>query len=151
MSGSSAPIISDIAAVAEVAIAVGLVMGMFAVRRGHLRLHMYLQSSLVLVNLPIVLVWMVPQFVVNILPDLPGEIATPYYLLPTIMLFAGTAAELLGVYILLVAGTNRIPERFRFRNYKLWMRTELVLWCSVVLFGLSTYLSWYVLAAPAGS
>jgi uncharacterized membrane protein YozB (DUF420 family) len=149
--GSSAPIFSDIAAVAEVSIAVGLVLGMFAVRRGHLRFHMYLQSSLVLVNIPIVLVWMVPQFVANILPELPGEIATPYYLLPTIMLGAGTTAELLGVYILLVAGTNWVPERLRFRNYKRWMRTELVLWCSVVLFGLSTYLAWYVFPTPAGS
>ena len=49
----------------------------------------------------------------------------------------------LGVFIILVAGTNLIPERYRFRRYKLWMRTELALWWSVVALGLSTYVLWY--------
>jgi hypothetical protein len=33
----------------------------------------------------------------------------------------------MGLYILLVAGTSVLPERFRIANYKLWMRTVLVL------------------------
>jgi uncharacterized membrane protein YozB (DUF420 family) len=146
--GTSAPIFSDLAAIAELAIAVGLLVGMFVVRRGNIRVHKFIQSSLILVNIPIVLAWMVPQFLAYVLPGLPAEVGNPTYLFPTIMLCAGAAAEALGIYILLVAGTNLIPERFRFRRYKLWMRTELVLWWSVVLFGLTTYLVWYVL--PTG-
>ena len=60
------------------------------------------------------------------------------------MLFAGATAELLGVYIILVAGTNWVPARFRFRRYKLWMRTELVLWWGVVIAGLTTYWLFFV-------
>lgn len=144
--GTGAPAFSDAVAVVEVAIAVLLLVGMFVVRRGHVRAHKYLQSSMVLVNIPIVLVWMVPQYLAGVLPGLPDEWLQPYYLLPTIALFVGGAAEALGLYILLVAGTNLVPERWRFRRYKLWMRTELVLWWLVVALGLAIYYVWY--AAP---
>ncbi len=60
------------------------------------------------------------------------------------MLIAGASAEVLGIYVLLVAGTNWIPERFRFRRYKLWMRAELILWWAVVLAGVATYYTWWV-------
>ena len=118
---------------------------MFVARSGRIRVHMYLQSSMVLLNVPIVLIWMVPRYVSDILPGLPGEIAEPFYLVPTVMLIVGAAAEALGIYIILVAATNWVPERYRFRSYKRWMRTELVLWWSVVGAGLSTYAVWYVL------
>ena len=148
--GTSAPVFSDLAAVAEIGLAVVLVVGMLIVRRGYIRAHMICQSSVVLVNLPIVLAWMVPQYLRGVLPDLPGELLEPYYLIPTLMLVAGAAAEALGLYILAVAGTSWIPERWRFRRYKLWMRTELALWWSVVVFGLTTYLVWYA-GAPVSS
>lgn len=129
--------------------AVLLLAGAFVVRTGRVRFHKYLQSAIVLVNLPIVLVWMVPRFVADILPGLPGEIAEPYYLVPTLMLVVGAAAQALGLYILLVAGTNIVPTRLRFRRYKLWMRTELLLWWAVVGLGLATYFVWYASTVAA--
>ncbi len=126
-----------------------LLVGASAVRRGRVRLHRALQSTIVLANLPVVLLWMAPQYLARILPYLPGEIAEPAYLLPTVMLVVGGIAEGLGIYILLVAGTNWIPERYRFRRYKAWMRSELVLWWSVVLLGLATYLVTYVVGSPS--
>jgi uncharacterized membrane protein YozB (DUF420 family) len=145
--GTGASNFADLVLVLEVGIAVTLLIGMFVVRRGHVRLHAYIQSSMVLVNIPIVLIWMAPHYWTSVLPDLPREFSGAFYLLPTIMLVAGVAAESLGVYILLVAGTNWLPERFRFRRYKLWMRTELVLWWCVVLAGISTYYVWYLTQA----
>lgn len=145
------PLASTAVAVVEIAIAATLIAGMFLVRRGHVRLHKYLQASVVLVNIPIVLAWMVPQYLEYVLPDLPGELAQPYYFLPTIALIAGGVAEALGIYILLVAGTNWIPEKYRFRTYKRWMRTELCLWWAVVVLGLSIYLTWYVVPGATGS
>lgn len=141
---AAAPIVSDLVAGVEVGMAGVLIAGMFVVRRGWVRLHRALQSSVILLNLPIVLAWMVPQYLRLVVPGLPGELAEPYYLLPTIALVVGAIAEALGVYILLVAGTNWVPERYRFRRYKLWMRTELGLWCAVVALGLAIYLVWYV-------
>lgn len=143
--GTGAPVTSDLVAFVEIGIAVLLGVGALLVRRGHVRLHMYTQASMVLVNIPIVLAWMLPQYLRNVAPYLPGEITEPFYLLPTLMLIAGAAAEGLGIYIVLVAATSWLPERWRFRRYKVWMRTELGLWWGVVVFGLSTYLAWYVL------
>src|SRR5579871_3578831 len=143
--GTSAPLTSDLIVPFEIGVAVLLVVGALLVRRGHIRAHMVVQTTMVLVNIPVVLIWIVPQYLAYVLPDLPGEIGEAAYLVPTVMLVAGAAAEVLGMYVVLVAGTNLVPERYRFRRYKLWMRTELVLWWSVILFGLLTYYSWYIL------
>lgn len=134
---------SDIGALLEIALAIVLLGGYAAVRTGRIRLHRALQSAVVLANLPIVLIWMLPQYLAYVLPDLPSELGEPFYLVPTIMLVAGSVAEALGLYILVAAGTNWLPERFRFRRYKLWMRTEILLWWGVVATGLATYYVWY--------
>jgi uncharacterized membrane protein YozB (DUF420 family) len=141
---SDSPVTSDLVLLVEVAIALLLLVGMFVIRAGHVRAHKYLQSSMVLVNIPIVLTWMVPQYLTYVLPGLPGEIGEQFYFVPTVMLILGAAAEALGVYIVLVAGTDWLPDRWRFRNYKVWMRTELALWWGVILFGFTTYYVWYV-------
>lgn len=143
VSGVSAPLASEVFAVLEVALAAVLLGGLFAARAGRIRLHRALQSTVILANLPIALGWMVPSYLAYVRPGVPSDLGTAYGLLPTLMLFAGGLAEALGVYILLVAGTNLLPERWRFRRYKRWMRVELVLWWAVVLLGLSTYLVWY--------
>jgi uncharacterized membrane protein YozB (DUF420 family) len=56
----------------------------------------------------------------------------------------GAAAETLGLYIVLVAGTTIVPRRLRFTNWKRWMRIELGLWWVVVLTGIWTYAWWYM-------
>lgn len=151
MAGSilaAAPAAADVVLVLELALAVLLLVGTVVVRRRRVRLHRYLQGSIVLLNLPLAAVWMVPRFVQEVVPDLPSEWAEPFYLLPTIALALGVAAELLGVYIVLVATTTWIPERWRFRNYKRWMRAELALWWLVVGVGIAIYASWYL--GPSG-
>ena len=145
--GLNASVPADLVLFAEIGIGVALLIGMFLVRRGHVRVHAYLQSSLVLVNLPIGLAWMVPSYLSKVLPDLSDEFFQPGYLIPTVMLVVGALAEGLGVFVILVAGTNLIPERFRFRRYKVWMRTVLGLWWSVLVLGLATYYVWYVAVA----
>ena len=128
----------------ELAFAALLLVGMFLVRRGHVRWHAILQSTIVLGNVPIVAAWMLPQYLTSVWPGIPDELGQPFYLFPTLMLVAGAVVETLGVYVILVAGTNLLPERFRFRRYKLWMRTVLGLWWIVLLCGVSTYYFWFV-------
>jgi hypothetical protein len=141
---AGAPTYSDAVVLVEIAIALLLIAGMFLARAGRIRAHMYLQSSMVLVNIPIVLLWMVPSYLEYVLPGIPAEIREPFYLFPTVMLILGGLAEAIGVYVILVAATNWLPERLRFRNYKLWMRSELLLWWGVIVFGFTTYYVWYV-------
>jgi uncharacterized membrane protein YozB (DUF420 family) len=147
--GTDAPFYSDAVVLFEIAAGIALIVGMFLARAGHVRLHAYLQSSIVFVNLPVVLAWMVPSYLTYALPYVPAELAQPFYWVPTLMLVVGGAAEALGVYVVLVAGTNWLPERLRFRRYKLWMRTVLGLWWTVLVLGLLTYYVWYV--SPTGT
>jgi uncharacterized membrane protein YozB (DUF420 family) len=134
---------ANLVLVVELAIGAVLIAGLVVVRTGHVRAHRYLQSSMVLVNIPIVLAWMVPSYLTNVAHHVGSELSQSMYYLPVAMLVLGVAAEVLGVYIVLVAGTNWLPERLRFRRYKLWMRTELGLWWAVLLLGLATYYVWY--------
>jgi uncharacterized membrane protein YozB (DUF420 family) len=128
----------------EILLGVLLIAGWVVVRLGHVRAHRAIQSAIVLGNIPIILVTMVPPYLVYGLPKSASELSQSFYLYPALMLVAGAIAEVLGVYIVLVAGTNWIPSRWRFRRYKLWMRTELILWWVVLLTGIATYYYWWV-------
>ena len=147
--GTDAPFYSDAVALFEIATGIALLVGMFLVRAGHVRLHAYLQGSIVFVNLPIVLAWMVPSYLKNVYPYLGSYFDQPFVWVPTLMLVVGALAEGIGVYVVLAAGTNWIPEGLRFRRYKLWMRTVLGLWWTVLVLGLLTYYVWYV--SPNGT
>lgn len=143
--GTGAPWAADAVLLAEVGIGIGLLAGMLLVRAGHVRLHRALQSTLVLANPVLLLAWMLPSYLVHAAPGVPAEVAEPYYLLPTLMLVLGPVAQGLAIYVVLSAGTSLLPERFRFRRYKLMMRATLVLWWAVLALGVLTYLAWYVL------
>ena len=54
----------------------------------------------------------------------------------------GIAAEILGLYIVMVAGTNLVPQFLRFTHWKWWMRAELGLWGAALLSGLGAYCVW---------
>lgn len=101
---ADAPALQDLLALVEIALAVMLVVGLVLVRRGHVRAHRLLQSAIILVNIPIVLYGMVPYYLENIAPSLASQWRMPYVWVPTVMLLAGAAAELLGVFIILRRG-----------------------------------------------
>jgi uncharacterized membrane protein YozB (DUF420 family) len=87
---------------------------------------------------------MIPAFHRQVLPKLPSRIAKPYYAIAATHAALGSVAELGGLYLLLAAGTNLLPEKWRITNYKFWMRSVLLLWWLVLVLGLVTYVRWYV-------
>lgn len=153
--GTSATFSADFNLVAHIARGVALLGGMMLARRKHYRAHMVCQSSVLLLNLPLIALIMFPSFHQQVQPQLPGGLGDSYYAVATVHTVIGGAAQILGLYIILVAGTNLVPRHLRFRRYKLWMRTELALWWVVLLFGIGVYYVWYVspsnsAAVPAG-
>ncbi|HLZ12393.1 MAG TPA: DUF420 domain-containing protein [Candidatus Acidoferrum sp.] len=128
----------------EIAMGVGLVVGAWLARKGRFRQHAWCQSTIVLLNLAVVAVMMVPSFRDRVLPRIPAKLGKAYYALATTHAVLGTVTELAGLYILLSAGTSILPVKFRITKYKAWMRTVLVLWWVVLLFGFATYARWYV-------
>jgi uncharacterized membrane protein YozB (DUF420 family) len=99
---------------------------------------------IVLLNLAVIVLVMIPSLRIQVIPRIPAKLGKAYYALPTAHAALGTITEIAGLYILVAAGTNAVPKKFRITEYKQWMRTVLVLWWVVLLLGLATYARWYV-------
>jgi uncharacterized membrane protein YozB (DUF420 family) len=117
-----------------------IIAGAVLARRGWYRAHGACQASALAIAAVMTVAWMVPSFREVYAPDLSGGVIgrTTAGVLAHAAL--GTVVLLLGIYVVLVAGTDFIPQRFRFRNYTAWMRTLLVLWLIATGLGALTYL-----------
>ena len=142
---------ADLNLVVQLAMGLALLCGMLLARKKKFRAHKYCQSSVMLLNLVMISLIMAPSFHRQVEPQLPGGLRETYYLVAYTHAALGTLAELLGLYIVLVAATRILPSRLRFKRYKPWMRTELALWWLVVLLGVGTYFVWYVNAGSKHS
>ena len=146
MSGlaTAAPFYANLTLLLELVMGVGLLAGALLACLKRFRQHAWCQSVIVLVNLLLIVVAMLPSFRVYVAPRIPLKLGKAYYAVAAAHAAMGTLAEVGGLYILLAVGTNLLPPRLRIRNYKLWMRTVLVLWWAVLLLGWATYARWYL-------
>ena len=142
--GTAAPLAANIILLLEVAMGVGLVAGTWFARTGRFRQHAWYQSTIVLFNLAVIVLGMIPSFRVQVLPRIPAKLEKSYFALAAAHATLGSVTEILGLYILLAAGMELLPEKIRLTRYKLWMRSALVLWWLVLFLGFATYARWYV-------
>jgi uncharacterized membrane protein YozB (DUF420 family) len=142
--GTAAPRVADLILLLEIAMGIGLLIGAFLARTGRFGQHAVCQSIIVLLNLAVIALTMIPSFIVHVVPRLPAKLNKAYYALATTHAALGSVTELAGLYVLLVAGTNLLPEKLRFTQYRAWMRCVLVLWWVELLLGIATYTRWYV-------
>src|SRR5260370_42517448 len=117
--GTAASRAADIVLLLEMGMGAGLLAGALLARAGRYRLHAACQSVIVLLNLALIVLSMFPTFHSRVLPKLSGRIGRPYYALAATHAALGGAAEIAGLYILLAAGTNLLPAKFRITRYKL--------------------------------
>jgi uncharacterized membrane protein YozB (DUF420 family) len=141
---TAAPPHADVILLLEIAMGVGLLIGALLARSRRFREHAWCQSAIVFLNLGLIVLMMIPSFRFQVIPKIPLKLGKSYYALATAHAALGTITETTGLYILLAAGTSILPEKLRITEYKLWMRTVLVLWWVVLLLGLATYARWYV-------
>jgi plastocyanin len=111
--------------------AIGLVAGAVLARRRRFHAHGWLQGTIVTVNALLIALVMIPSFY-RYFGSLTSD--TRVVLVHAI---AGSVAELLGLYVVVSAGLGWLPARFRFTNYKRWMRLTLATW--LVAFGLGAW------------
>ena len=142
--GTGAPLSADVTLAFQIAMGLTLVLGMLLARRHRYRAHAWCQSAVVALNLIVIAQLMVRSFRSQVAPKIPARLARSYYTVATGHAMMGSIAELLGVYIMLAAGTKILPESLRFVRYKLWMRIALVIWWIALLLGLTTYARWYL-------
>jgi uncharacterized membrane protein YozB (DUF420 family) len=142
--GTSATFGADLNLVVQLIMGTALIAGTLLAKHKCYRTHGICQTTVLLLNLLMIGLVMGPSFQQLVKPALSKGFHKWYYEVATIHGVLGIAAELLGLYIVAVAGTNVLPQWLRFTNWKWWMRTELVLWAIVLLGGVSTYCTWYV-------
>jgi plastocyanin/uncharacterized membrane protein YozB (DUF420 family) len=145
--GTGATLQADLNLVVQVAMGIALLFGMVLAKRKKFKEHKYCQSAVMILNLILIFLIMVPSFHKQVQPQVAGGLRDSYYLVPYIHAVLGTIAEVLGLYIVLVAGTKLLPKKLKFKRYKPWMRSALALWWLVIAIGLGTYYVWY-LAGP---
>jgi len=138
-----APFSATLTLLLEFLMGAGLLFGALLARRKRFRTHAWCQSLIVILNLGLIILTMIPSFRDQVFPKIPLRLGKPFYALATAHAALGTITEIAGLYILLAAGTGVLPEKLRITNYKLWMRTVLLLWWAVLLLGLATYARWY--------
>ena len=141
--GTGATFSADLNLIVQIAIGAALLAGAFLARRRRYAAHGICQTAVLLLNLVMIALVMWQSFHLQVLPRLMVHLGKRYYAAAAAHAALGTAAELLGLYIVLVAGTNIVPRRLRFQRWKLWMRVELALWWIVVLSGVGLYYVWY--------
>jgi uncharacterized membrane protein YozB (DUF420 family) len=141
--GTPASFGADLNLIVQIVMGVALIAGAFLARAKRYSAHGVCMTAVLLLNLIPIAVVMWPSFDQIVLPRLAVHLHKLYYEVAAIHGVLGTAAELLGLYILLVAGTNLLPKAWRFRQWKLWMRVELGLWMAALLAGIGTYIVWY--------
>ena len=142
--GTGASFGADLNLVVQLIMGLALIAGVLLAKQKRYTAHGICQTTVLLLNLLMIGLVMWPSFQQQVKPALSKVLHKWYYEAATIHALLGIAAELLGLYIVIVAGTNVLPRRLRFKRWKLWMRTELVLWAIVLVSGVGTYCAWYV-------
>ena len=142
--GTGATFEADLNLVVQVCMGLALIAGSCLAWRKRYTAHGICQTTVLLLNLGMIGLVMWPSLQHQVRPALPESLHKWYYAVATIHSLVGGAAELLGLYIVIVAGTSVLPASLRFKNWKRWMRAELTLWSIVVLTGVGTYYAWYI-------
>jgi plastocyanin len=146
---AGAPTRATMTLAAEAVLGLGLLVGAVFARRGQYRLHQYWQSAIVLLNVLLIVAVMAPSFAATVLPQGGSSLGDRFYAVAVLHGALGLALQALSVYVILAAGTNLLPTRWRVRRLKVLMRSTLALWWLVLLAGAGVYSMWYVGASDA--
>src|SRR5262245_54008418 len=97
-------------------------------RRGRYGAHGVCQTLGFALAIAMTMLWMIPAFHAIHADALGRGVINRVTVAVAAHVVVGTLALLVGVWVILVAGTPLVPERLRFTSYKRWMRTLLTLW-----------------------
>ena len=129
---------ADLNLVLQLALGLLLLAGLFFVRRSRYAAHGLCQSTALVATLVMTAIWMAPAYHANYGPGI-FALGNRVSMAAAAHVVSGTAALLLGIYVVLVAGTPLVPKALRFGNYKVWMRTLISVWWLALLLGVLTY------------
>src|SRR6266446_7881500 len=102
--GTGATFGADLNLVVQLIMGLALIAGAFLAKHKRYRAHGICQSTVLLLNLLMIGLVMWPSFQQQVKPALPKGFHKWYYKVAIIHAILGIAAELLGLYIVIVAG-----------------------------------------------
>src|SRR6202140_2134449 len=112
--GTGATFGADLNLVVQLIMGVALIVGALLAKQKRYRAHGICQTTVLLLNLLMIGRVMWPSFEQQVKPALSKVLHKWYYEAAAIHAVLGITAELLGLYIALVAGTNAVPQGLRF-------------------------------------
>ena len=142
--GTRATFAADVNLIVQLAMGAALIAGVVLAKQKRYKAHGACQTTVLLLNLWMIALTMWPSFRAQVASHISKALRRGYYAIATVHMLLGTSAELLGIYIVLVAGTNLVPSSLRFTQWRRWMRIELALWLLAQTWGIGTYYEWYV-------
>jgi uncharacterized membrane protein YozB (DUF420 family) len=107
---------ADLNLLVQIAMGIALLAGVFLARAKRYGAHGVCQALVLILNVPMIAFVMWPSFDVRVLPRLSRHLGTRYYSVAIVHGALGILAEVFGLYILLVAGTNILPRSWRFQR-----------------------------------
>jgi plastocyanin/uncharacterized membrane protein YozB (DUF420 family) len=140
---------ADINLMAQLLLLAGLIAGFFLARRKRFAQHANVQTTMVLLNLALIVSFMGPSLYGYVIAG--QSVSGPVAQLMIGHGVLGIIVELVALYLILLMRTRLIPKQFRLGNIKLAMRTTLALWTVLVLLGIGIYTQRYLVQSTAAS
>lgn len=107
-------------------------------------IHHWFQTTAAILNAVVVILVMIASYYIHILPGVPRKLLEGDYAITTVHAVIGLAGLILGLYV--ITSTNRVlPKKWRFSNYKKFMRWSYSIYMFATFFGVIVYTLAFVL------
>ncbi|GIV93110.1 MAG: hypothetical protein ACUVSL_10445 [Chloroflexus sp.] len=135
--GTKATFAQDISLIGSILVAIAFIIGAYLAVKGYYTAHRWVQTGAAGVNLALVFGVMIPSLL-NVSPDENLTLPAAAFVAMPAHEVIGTVAMVFGVYVVLV-GNEWLPQRWRFTNYKLFMRIAFGLYLAATIIGVAVY------------
>lgn len=136
--GTKATFAQDVSLVGSIIVAIAFTIGAYLAVKGYYASHRWLQTGAAAANLALVFGVMIPSLLA-VTPDENLTLPAAAFVAMPAHEVIGTVAMLFGVYVVLV-GNGWLPARWRFTNYKPFMRIAFALYWVATVAGVAVYL-----------
>lgn len=140
-------LLGDITLIVQILFYLALSAGVVAQLQRKYKLHDWLQTPVVVLNIVFIALWMAPGVGI-IIGEIPAGIAPLPLTVSLGHTVLGTVAQVLSIYCML-AGWKILPRKIGSLRY--WMWAAYTAWTAAIVFGISTYILLYTLPAEAVS
>jgi uncharacterized membrane protein YozB (DUF420 family) len=141
--GTNANFAADMTLVLSLLVVIIFSIGFYLARRGRYDIHKWVQTTGALLNVILVFWLMILPYRDFILRDSGGPRESIFYGVTTLHALVGFAAFTFGNFVVL-RGHKLVPQKLRFNNYKLFMRSAYGLYLFTTALGVWTYYTWFV-------